>query len=247
MGKPLTCGFCRIPMSGIVVALAVGILIPLILMTLLVEESETRILLSFFAWGSVSGVLAVYLNGFAVKAFDVSGEAARIGYAPVIEEFTKALPLFALLVVSPAFVRRKEVILASVFSGIGFSVVENYVYMIERVDQDAIAIVQVVLTRSMSTSIMHGLATGIIGISFYYILRGAFDEFRARYVLVLVSYSFAVIFHALYNLYVLFGRLGQTVAVVAVILLYTGAWLFVDIYYDGLDDRPPPEAEIEEG
>jgi len=229
------------------VALAVGILIPLVLMVLLVEERETEILLSFFAWGSVSGVLAFYLNAFAADTFDMTSEAARIGYAPVIEEFTKALPLFVLLIVLPEFMRKKEVILASVFSGIGFSVVENYVYMIDRVGQDTLGVVQVVLTRSVSASIMHGLATGIIGVSFYYILNGAFDEFRAGYVLVAVSYSFAVIFHALYNLYVLFGRLGQTVAVIGVILLYTGAWLFVDIYYSGLDEAENPPAEAERG
>jgi|GEM_PF-1130030 RsiW-degrading membrane proteinase PrsW (M82 family) len=232
-------------MSGVVIALAVGLLIPLTLMVLLVEERETKVLLSFFSWGTVSGVLAFYLNSFAVDTFDVSSEAARIGYAPIIEEFTKALPLFVLLFLLPSFMRRKEVILASVFSGIGFSVVENYVYMIQRVDQDAFAVVQVVLTRSFSSTIMHGVATGMVGVSFYYILNGTFDELRVRYVLIPVSYSFAVIFHALYNLYVLFGRLGQTVAVVGVILLYTGAWLFIDIYYGGLDegDDLPAEAE----
>ncbi|MDY6780585.1 MAG: hypothetical protein SV760_08595, partial [Halobacteria archaeon] len=91
------------------------------------------------------------------------------------------------------------------------------------------------------------LATGIIGLSFYYISRGFFDEFRSSYVFVLVSYSFAIIFHALYNLYVLYSRLGKTVAVLAVIVLYTVGWLFLEIYYPKLGSSSGADEAVTDG
>ncbi|MDY6780586.1 MAG: PrsW family glutamic-type intramembrane protease, partial [Halobacteria archaeon] len=93
----------------------------------------------------------VYLNGFGSEILEISRETLRIGYAPVVEEFAKALPLFVLLVVFPAFMKKKEVILAALFSGIGFSVVENYLYMINRINEGAFAIIRTVFTRSIST------------------------------------------------------------------------------------------------
>ncbi len=212
-------------------ALSVALVAPLILMILLVYDQTTKIYLFFFAWGSFSGLIAVSLNQLGHTVFGLPPESIAIQFAPIAEEFAKAIPLFVLLVVLPGFLERKKVILAAICSGIGFSVVENYAYLIAEPNLSAGALAVFVLTRSLSTTVMHGLATGLIGGGFYYLQTGGLAQFRFRPIFVIMSYAFAVIVHALFNLYVQFSLFGRTVALMASILLYFISWVFFRFYY----------------
>jgi len=164
----------------------------------------------------------------------MSLQELAVEFAPLAEEFAKAIPLFVLLLVLPSFLKKKEAILASIFSGIGFSVVENYFYMLQEQGMNTGELVVFVMTRSISTTIMHGIATGIIGGMVYYIYTGGFGKFGFKHIYVFMAYAFAVAFHALFNLYVQFGVFGKVIGVVSAVVIYFFAWVFFELYYDKL-------------
>ena len=88
--------------------MSIALLIPLILMILLVEDRKTKIYLSFFAWGSIAGIIGWYLDKAGQETFDMSLQEISIKFAPLAEEFAKALPPFVLLFVLPTFLKKKE-------------------------------------------------------------------------------------------------------------------------------------------
>lgn len=73
-------------------ALVIALLIPIILIIFLIRDRKTKLLLSFFAWGSIAGLLAHYFNNWAVEMVNIEFKKFAIEYAPLIEEFFKALP-----------------------------------------------------------------------------------------------------------------------------------------------------------
>jgi len=215
-------------------AMSIALLIPIVLMILLVDDRRTKIYLSFFAWGSVSGLIGRYLNGIGRESLGMSFQKLAVEFAPLAEEFSKAIPLFVLVFLLPSFLEKKEAILASIFSGIGFSVVENYFYMLQEQGMEAGELAVFVMTRSISTTIMHGMATGIIGGMVYYIYTGGFRKFGFKYIYVFMAYAFAVAFHALFNLYVQFGVFGKAIGVISSVVIYFFAWAFFELYYERL-------------
>ena len=201
-------------------SLSVALLLPLVLLILLVDDQTTRVLLSFFAWGAVAGFLAFEINTAIMDVFGFTLQALQTQYAPITEEFIKAIPLLVLFIVRPGLLRRREIILAAVFAGIGFSIVENYWYLVNAGDMGIVATTMFVATRSISTTIMHGLATGIVGVAFYSVMNGVFSRFGFQYVFLFIGYVLAVMMHAYFNLYVQFGALGETIAITSALFLY---------------------------
>ncbi|MFB6284349.1 MAG: PrsW family glutamic-type intramembrane protease [Halobacteria archaeon] len=220
-------------------ALAVAILIPFIMLVLLVERRETSILLSFFAWGSVAGFLATKINTHILRSYGLTVPELSVEFAPVTEEFVKALPLLIMFFLLPVFLKKKETILASIFSGIGFSVVENYSYILKNVHDSTSSLVALTVTRSISTTIMHGIATGLVGAAVYYVYSGTFEEFDYVQVIIIVGFSYAVMIHALFNLYVKHSRLGRLVMIMTALIMYLIAFIFFETYYPEIKESSP--------
>ena len=206
-------------------ALSVAITVPLLLLVLLVDNAQTRFLLLFFIWGSIAGFLASEINGELLSIAGISLQALQIQFAPVVEELLKAVPLAVLVVVAPKYLDQREIILAAVFAGFGFSLVENFSYLIQQQQLNSFALTQYVITRSVSTTVMHGTTTGIIGAAFYYVSGPTLDDFGFKPLFVLYSYCLAVVLHALFNLVVLFAVLGRTVAILSGLVSYVVLWL----------------------
>lgn len=206
-------------------ALSVAITVPLLLLVLLVDNAQTRFLLLFFIWGSIAGYLASEINTELLAVAGISLQALQIQFAPLVEELLKAVPLAVVAIIAPNYLRRREIILAAVFAGFGFSFVENFSYLIQQQQLSSLALTQYVITRSVSTTVMHGTATGIIGAALYYVSEPFLDDFGFKPLFVLYGYCLAVLLHALFNLVVLFAVLGRTVAILSGLVSYLVLWL----------------------
>jgi len=217
-------------------ALSVALSVPLCLLLLLVDDRRTKFYLALFAWGGLAGFFAAEINQYAIGTFDISLQALQIQFAPIAEEAIKALPLFGLFLFARRYVRSREIIIGAIFIGFGFSVVENFWYMLQQPGMTTTELLIYVLTRSVSTTIMHGFATGTIGFTLYFLSRGTVDAFGFRPVYPIMGYSFAVMGHALFNLIVQFQELGRVVAVAGALSLYVAGWMFVELVYRDLPD-----------
>lgn len=211
-------------------ALSVAITVPLVLLILLVKNQQTRFLLLLFVWGSTAGFVASELNGELLVSLNISFRALQIQFAPLIEELIKAAPLFVFAVVAPKYLRRQEIILAAIFAGFGFSLVENFSYMIRAQDLETLELTQYIITRSVSTTVMHGTVTGVIGLTLYHLERGTVDAFGFKPLFVVYGYSLAVLLHALFNIVVLFELLGRTIAILSGLFSYVVLWALFTIY-----------------
>jgi RsiW-degrading membrane proteinase PrsW (M82 family) len=240
-------------------ALSVALAVPLLLLTLLVEDDRTKRFLLAFVWGALAGSVAATVNDAAVARFGLAVRTLEIQFAPLAEEVIKAAPFLFLALAGSRLVRSREVILAAVFAGFGFSVVENFSYLLRQVGADSTELVVFVATRSVSTTVMHGVATGVVGLTIYLVTRASIDGLdggvlrgengtvstRLRATThVLVGYSVAVTFHALFNVVVQFRVLGRVVGVTGALVVYVLAWSFFGLVYRRLDvDGSTPAEE----
>jgi Predicted membrane protein len=160
-------------------------------------------------------VIAYYINSALSPAFVGSSILTDVTIAPVTEEFMKALPLFALLL---AFRHRfsKELLVLAMASGFGFAILENYVYISHFVLGGAGAVAYAVL-RGITTSVMHGSLTAIIGYGIF--LTYGFER-RSLPSILFGLYTVAVTIHALYNLLVGHTVSGQLYAIIIPIVLF---------------------------
>ena len=225
-------------------ALSIALAVPLCLLCFLVDDRRTRFFLALFVWGALSGFFAAEANDYATARFDLTHQVVQIQFAPIAEEAIKAAPLFGLYAILPRYVRSREIIVGGIFVGFGFSVVENFSYMLMRPGMETTDLVVYVVTRSVSTTIMHGIGTGIIGFALYFVARGAVDAYGFRPVYIFMGYSFAILCHALFNLVVQFERMGEVVAVIGALLVYGSAWMFVEFVYRDLEASQLPSSVV---
>ena len=151
--------------------------------------------------------------------------------APIVEEFMKALPLFVLLLV---FGRRysKELLVLAMASGFGFAILENYVFVSHFALEGPGAIAYAV-TRGITTSVMHGCMTAIIGYGIF--LTYGFSR-RSLPSILFGLYTVAVMLHALYNLLVGHTGVGRLLAIDLPLLLFV--LLLVAYNWDVLFPKP---------
>jgi len=225
-------------------ALSVAITVPLLLLILLVDNPQTRFLLLFFVWGAIAGFLASEINTELLFMFRLSTRDLQIQFAPVVEEFLKALPLFAVAIVARRYLARHEFILAAIFVGFGFSLVENFSFLIRAQDLATIELTQYVITRSVSTTIMHGTATGVIGVTLFHLYNGTLDKFGFWPLFVVYGYCLAVLLHALFNLIVLFEVFGRPVAIASGLISYLVLWVFLRRYRQLTRTQPDLRAAV---
>lgn len=223
-------------------ALSVALAVPLILLCFLVEDRRTRFYLALFVWGALAGFFAAETNEYAIARFDLTFQAVQIQFAPIAEEAIKAAPLIGLYAIAPHYVRSREIIVGAIFVGFGFSVVENFSYMLSKSGMGTMDLV--VVTRSVSTTIMHGIGTGVVGFALYFVAQGTVDPYGFRPVYVFMGYSFAVLCHALFNLVVQFEEMGKVVAIIGALIVYASAWMFVEFVYRDLEVSQPSSGAV---
>jgi RsiW-degrading membrane proteinase PrsW (M82 family) len=218
-----------------IVALFVALVIPLVFVILLLQDENARYLITFFAWGALAGLLSNFGDSSLLVYVPLS--ELSIEYAPLIEEFSKASLLFALVFFRREKLGDRNIISYAFFSGMGFSILENFYYLSTVTFFSALNEAMFIFMRSISTTIMHGLATGFIGLGLYYIFthKRELSELRVSFlplVFVIQVYFFAVVFHALFNLYVQASSFGKLVALCFSVLIYLATWILVSSNFE---------------
>lgn len=171
-----------------------GMIFPLIFLILMLK-GESRLLMAFFAWGLVAFMVSMTLNNWLAAGFQITFRQLTVTWAPLIEEFLKSLPLLYFLLRSRS--TRYSVIYFAMASGIGFSILENFSYLLNLMESvGALAFYMVI--RSLTTCLMHGMASAIVGYGISFIRQYRIMVFPLLFGL----FTLSVTIHSLFNLYI---------------------------------------------
>ncbi len=185
----------------LVLAVLIAAGIPLIFLVIIyaldLYASRTfRLVLACFAWGAIGGVGLAYLAQKYISVPLLYALGLRyiflyVLFAPVVEEITKS---FSILYVArrPEFTYFVDGAIYGFASGIGFSIVENFVYIQQNPRQG----ITVALVRAFSVCLMHGTAAGLVGAA---VGRFRFRRGTSRGLASLSGWLAAILLHALFN------------------------------------------------
>lgn len=187
--------------------------VPLAFLLIFLEKSQ-RTLVTFLMWGFCAGAIVFYINEAISAGLAGSIITMRVTVAPVVEELFKALPLFILAFLGKG--QRKDLLALALASGFGFSMLENYSYLMGA-ELSGISGVVYAFTRAVTTSLMHGSTTAIVGYGIF--LTGGIHR-KALPALLFGLYSIAITIHALFNLYVSYTAQGRAVGAVIPLFLF---------------------------
>ena len=136
-------------------AFLIAYLLPIGFLAVFIGNLGKRFIL-YLVWGCIAAVPVLFLLPVLTGWFpEIVSPAVTL--SPVLEEFFKALPL-AIPVALGRRSSNRDMLVYAMASGIGFSVIENWMlFSPEKMDVAALFI------RSFSTSLMHGCTCGIIG------------------------------------------------------------------------------------
>lgn len=185
------------------------------------EEPEPKVLvLKIFFWGMVATLPAVLFELIAelIVPFSDNTNIAQIFWGTFIvvapiEEFLKYLVIKWRIYKNPAFDQRLDGIVYGTIVGIGFASLENVFAAIGSGPQVG-AVVSVIALRFLTATLMHTLATGILG---YYVGRARFNPERAKK-LITRGLLIAIIIHGAYNFMITLG-VSATIPFLVFILL----------------------------
>jgi RsiW-degrading membrane proteinase PrsW (M82 family) len=162
------------------------------------EREPLRIMLSFFLWGMLSGLMAIGLNTVAGALLGVIGLGffSTFLLAPPMEEFFKGSGL-ALLSGHHEYDSIEDGIVFGFTIGMGFSFIENWVYLLNNpMGSDIWGWLWVFILRSIIFSANHGFFTALTGIVIGYLVE---RRFQAPALGLLVGVPLAAFFHAMHN------------------------------------------------
>jgi RsiW-degrading membrane proteinase PrsW (M82 family) len=183
---------------GMMLALAVAYFLPIICLMVFIGYENKKYLI-YLLWGFLASIPVIILTWFILLPAFPADSDLSLSVFPLVEEFFKALPI-----IIPALIgiksRDKDLLFYAMAAGIGFSLIENFGFVITALSNPTPGIVLGVLARSFSTSLMHGCTCGIIGYGI--VLIRNFDR-AALPVLLFGFYTLAVTTHAIFNLLLL--------------------------------------------
>jgi RsiW-degrading membrane proteinase PrsW (M82 family) len=122
---------------------------------------EYSIVIFSFVWGTVAYLLAVQANNALLHSQILTrSQLLRFG-APVVEEILKG-SILLYLVRRPKFTYFVDGAIYGFAAGIGFAVLENFEYIFGHPD----VAVTLAISRVLSTNLIHGTGSALIGIGF---------------------------------------------------------------------------------
>jgi len=175
-----------------IINVIIGIAIPILLLFCIVDK-KSRVPIGFLILGFITASIAAFLNTAIGDAYGYTSMELVRYVAPVVEETIKVLPIVLFFILrKPDF---KTALIAAAATGVGFATIENILYfMTNNVNN-----LGFVLTRGLSTGVMHVMTLIIVTFVLYRVMRVN----ALRYIVVLISIlAFATTFHGLYNLLV---------------------------------------------
>ena len=199
-----------------VLGVCTAIIIPLLFVAAVIKDKSSRHIILFFCWGTLTGFLAFIGNGIFSGAWSLGmapEERLPTAIAPIVEEFLKALPLLLLLNQKKHPHIGMSVVYCALASGAGFSVQETIFYF--SMSQGTAPDLLVLIIRTLTTALMHGMATGIFGLGLMILQKQRHILLPVIFGLLAVSTSI----HALFNL------LLPTNAAIIAMLIPVGLYL----------------------
>jgi len=188
---------------------------------------------------SLAGLLAFplsfALNTSALRLLVTGGLAAasalflvRTTVAPVVEEVCKSLCL-AYYVRRPEFTYFVDGAIYGFAAGTAFAVVENLFYLARSSDPLALSV-----NRAFSTSLMHGSASALVGVS---LGRFRFGRGRTRLASLALGWAAAMAVHLTFNRVVNSGPLTPAIVALAVLIGFGGVALTAGFIVWGLREE----------
>lgn len=176
----------------------------------LFKTSNTRTVLLCFAWGAfIAYPLAALING---ELHVLLGDVLAVNLAaPLIEELLKAA-LLIYLIRQPSFRYFVDGAVYGFGVGIGFAMVENLLYV------SASPSLSLAIIRVLSTSLMHAMTSGVVGISL-----GRLRRMQMPFLPVIgIGGAFSV--HIIYN-NIVNNMTGTALLVAAIFIGVSGAFV----------------------
>jgi RsiW-degrading membrane proteinase PrsW (M82 family) len=211
----------------VIEAAFIGTIIPLLLLVAVLRHSRP-VMLSF-CWG-MTAFLVAYLMGPIVEriaSIEVGSNTYAILVSPPLEELLKSVPLFFFLF------RAKKTFVPFIYifgmaAGIGFAIEENLLYLLNR-HSEILSSLLLMILRSLSTCVMHGVATAMIGFAFTISRRVWHNRKRQIAMLLAVfsafmGYAAAIGMHGAFN-FVVLSRWQPLAIVVPGVVFVVGARL----------------------
>jgi len=191
------------------------------------EREPIWLIILSFIWGGLGGTcLAIGLSAgpqaglIALFGDDIGVALTTVGVAPMVEEFTKGL-VFLPLVFSRQIDTETDGLMYGAAVGLGFAAIENLLYYAGAGD----AIFETIVVRSLFSSIVHCVASSLVGIGVGWAMHRRLSAIWA----VVVGYICAVMVHGTWNgLAVLTERSGQGIVFILScgLLAAAGAMMF---------------------
>jgi len=204
-----------------ILGVCAAIIIPLLFVAVLIKDTAGRRILLYFCWGTLAGFLSYIGNSFFADAPEQAGRVTT-SIAPIVEEFLKGLPVLL-------FLNRKKhpriteiIVSCSLAGGAGFSIQESIFYFFMTPETAGNMVVLVI--RTMTTALMHSMATAILGIGLLILQNQRHILLPATFSLFTLSTSV----HALFNL------LLPTKAAFIAILMPVGLYFAGMVFLGGL-------------
>ena len=170
------------------------------------EREPLRILVTFFLWGVLSGLMAIGINSVSGLVFSVLGLGFLSAFliAPPVEEFFKGSGL-ALLAEHHEYNSVEDGLVFGFVIGMGFSFIENWIYLLGNpMGSDIFSWFFLFILRCIMFSSIHGLFTAMTGGVIGYLKE---RNFAAPAFGLIPGFMLAAFFHAMHNS-------GQTLAYV---------------------------------
>ncbi len=182
---------------AVLIAAGIPLIFLVIIYALDLYASRTfRLVLACFAWGAIGGVGLAYLAQKYISvpllyAWGLRYIFLYVAFAPVVEEIAKSLSILY-VARRPEFTYFVDGAIYGFASGIGFSIVENFIYIQDNPQRG----ISIALVRAFSVCLMHGTAAGLVGAA---VGRFRFRRGTGRGLASLTGWVAAVLLHALFN------------------------------------------------
>ncbi|NOY05642.1 MAG: PrsW family intramembrane metalloprotease [Chlorobi bacterium] len=158
------------------------------------DREPIGLLMLHFLWGALGAVFFGIIGSIILSALVGTNEFGdAIFVAPVVEEITKGILLFA-TVRMRRFDNITDGIVYGMAIGLGFGMTENFLYFLSA--QTVGDWVFLVIVRTLFSAVMHAMATGIFGA---FVGATKFSGFFKRVVFRLLGLFIAMLMHFTWN------------------------------------------------
>lgn len=153
---------------------------------------KTSTILFCGAWGAFGAFFLAWMVNNTVSDWGVTYETLTRITAPIIEEILKSVVLI-LLIRDPRFRYIVDGAVYGIAVGIGFALSENLFIYLPGAGE---AVLATAISRTLSTSLMHATASGLVGISLGRLRR---IPDRRKLIMPVIGISLAIGVHVVYN------------------------------------------------